>query len=306
MIKYFFIGLMVLILSGCSTSTFSLYEKGDHFTRSFLDIVPNKEKVTGDYYEVERNKKKQIIQAKHYSRNQVIIEKSFYEYDAKGVLQRHHYLEYFDAGVPRNSKEWIYKNGRIKQRDEQWYTRLRTLEKKLTVFYDDQQKPYMEQTWGLGDRIESSTEYYYDYKNRLDKSRRNFFQLEGDLRDYWLTIYNDELQIMTEEHYFPNNSLITFYRYTYHPVKSYREREEILDADRDVFITRLFDEYGLVLSEEEKDREMRLKNRKVYEYNENHQPKLIHYYGSNGQLIRTAKYKKPQYLEGFRTPGIKE
>jgi len=306
MIRIFSSFLIVLILGGCSSGIVTFYEKGDHFTRSFLNFVPKNKKITGDYYEVERNRKKQIISAKHYSSSKHIMEKSFYDYAGDGTLLRHHYIEYFDKGLPRISKEWRYKAGRVIQREEQWFTRSRTLERKLTVFYDEHQKPYLEQTEGLGDRIENSTEYYYDYKDRLDKSRRNFFLPEGGLRDYWLTIYNDEIQIMTEEHYYPDNSLITFYRYTYHPVKSYREREEILDSDRNLFISRTFDEYGLVLVEEEKDREMRLVKRRVYEYSEKHQPKFIHHYNSKGQLINTEKYKKPQYLEAFRTPGVQE
>jgi len=296
--------LLLLILGGCSTGTVSLYEKGDQFARRFYDLVPDQNRVRGDYYEVKRNKRRQIISAKHYTRDKQILEKSTYSYAGDGKLLRHHYVEYFENGLPRTSKEWNYKNGRINHREEQWFTRARTMEKKLTVLYDEQQKPYLEQTWGLGDRFESSTEYYYDYKNRLDKSRRNFFLNDGSLRDYWLTIYNDEVRIMTEEHYLPDNSLVAFYRYTYHPVKGYREREEILDEDRNLFITRTFDEYGLVLVEEERDLEMQLQKRRVYEYDQHHRPRTIRHYDGSGKLIRTAKYKQAQYLSGFRTPGL--
>ena len=110
---------------------------------------------------------------------------------------------------------------------------------------------------------------------------------------------------MTEEHYFPDNSLIAFYRYAYHPVQRYREQEELLDADRNIFILRRFDKYGLILEENEKDRELALLKRTVFEYNDNHQPKFVHHYNADGELIETLKYKKPRYLEKFRTPGLR-
>ncbi|MCF7823452.1 MAG: hypothetical protein K9N35_04700 [Candidatus Marinimicrobia bacterium] len=303
MIRFLSSLLILIILTGCSSAIVTRYEKGDHFTRSFQNMIQRDKKISGAYYEVERNKKKQIIAVKHFSGSKQLMEKSYYEYASDGSLSKHHYVEYFDKGKPRFLKEWTYNKNIVTQREEQWFTRSRTLEKKLIVFYDKQGKPYLEQTEGLGDKIESSTEYYYDYKNRLDKSRRNFFLLDGGLRDYWLTIYNDDIQIMTEEHYYPDNSLITFYRYTYHPVKGYREREEILDADRNLFISRTFDAYGLVQQEEERDRQMNLQKRRIYEYTDKHQPKFIHHYNSKAELIKTEKYHKPQYLEAFRTPG---
>ena len=298
------IAVLALILAGCSATQLSFYEKGDLFTRQFLDFIPNKKVARGDYYEVRRNAAGQIVAAFHFSKNGIPVEKSHYEYDRKGLLHKHHYVEYFNTGLPRLSREWIYKKGKIVQREERWLTRSRTLEKKLTVFYDGEQKPYLEQTWGLGERFESSTEYYYDHKKRLDKSRRNFYDPDGNLRDYWLTIYNDDEQIMTEEHYLPDNSLITFYRYTYHPVKGYREQEEILDVDRDLFIVRKFDDYGRVQSEEEQDRHRNLKERRIYEYTKKHKPAFVYHYNARGKLIKKTPYQKPVYLKPFRTPGL--
>ena len=174
----------------------------------------------------------------------------------------------------------------------------------MTVYYDDNKQAYLEQTWGLGEKIESSTEYHYDYKRRLDKSRRNFFLPSGELRDYWLTIYNDELQIVNEDHYLPDNSLLAFYRYSYHPVKSYREHEEILDEDRGVFISRKYNEYGQLLVEDEKNRHLELIKRTEYEYNAKHQPTLVRLYNESGKLVKTSKYKQQRILESYRTPGL--
>ena len=296
--------VFALILSGCSTGKLSLYKEGDLFKRNFREFLPHQNAISGEYYEVRRNSKKQVTSAKHFSGDKHLIEKSYYTYARNGNLTRQQYTEYFHKGLPRISKEWIYEDGRIVQQEEQWYSRARSMEKKLTIFYDKHQQPYLEQTWGLGDKFESSTEYYYDYKHRLDKSRRNFFGLEGELIDFWLTVYTNENQISTEEHYLPNNSMITFYRYTYHPVKDYREQEEILDVDRNIFVVRKFDIYGLLQSEEEMDGEMVLKSRKVYEYSDKNKPQSIRYYDSSNTLFKTSKYKKPIYLHQFRTPVI--
>ncbi|MEA3286536.1 MAG: hypothetical protein U9Q77_04085 [Candidatus Marinimicrobia bacterium] len=252
---------------------------------------------------MKRNDKGQITSAKHLSQNNDVLEKSHYTYSRKGQLKRHHLTEYFQPGPPRISRDWIYDKGQLVRREEKWFTRDRSLEKKLTIYYDNEQKPYLEETWGLGNRIESSTEYYYDYKHRLDKSRRNFFYPDGGLRDYWLTIYNDQILIINEEHYLPDNSLIAFYRYAYHPVHGYREREELLDSDRNIFISRKFDEYGLLLEEEEMSRDLKLLKRKVFEYNDKHKPKLIYHYNASGKLVKTSKYKKPRSLDSYRSPG---
>ncbi len=303
MVRLSSLAVLILLLTACSSGKLSVYERGNLHTREFLDHVSKKAKVHGEYYEVRRNDKSQIISAKHFTPDGHIAEKSAYSYSRKGQLLRHYHTEYFSQGPPRISREWIYENGRVIQREEKWFTRSRTLEKKLTIHYDNEQKPYLEETWGLGNRIESSTEYYFDYKHRLDRSRRNFFLPDGSLRDYWLTIYNDQIQIITEEHYLPDNSLIAFYRYTYHPVQGYREREEILEEERNIFISREFNASGLLLEETEKNRDMTLIKRTVYEYNTKNQPNLVRRYNSANKLIKTSKYKKPRYLETFRTPG---
>lgn len=295
--------LLALLLSGCSRGKLSFYQEGDLSKRTFLTKAKQAKLLQGDYYEVRRDPKGQVISAKHLTPNKHLIEKSSYKYARNGTLLLRQHTEYFPKGLPRVSREWIYEKGQVVRREEKWFTRSRSLEKKLTYHYNADEKIYLEETWGLANKIESSTEYYYDYKHRLDKSRRNFFHLDGNPRDYWLTIYNDQVQIVTEEHYFPDNSLIAFYRYAYHPVKRYREREEFLDADRNIFISRKFDEYGLILEEDERDREMAFLKRTVFEYNDKHQPKLIHHYNADGELIETLKYKKPRYLEKFRTPG---
>jgi hypothetical protein len=296
--------VLTLLIIGCSGGKISYYEKGDLHTRTFLDFIRKPTSLRGDYYEVKRNDKGQITSAKYFSAGKTLVKKSNYTYTRKGQLLRHQQTEFFPNGPPRISKEWQYVKGRVTKREEKWFTRSHTLEKKLTIYYDDNHKPYLEETWGLGQKIESSTEYYYDYKHRLDKSRRNFFLPSGELRDYWLTIYNDELQIVNEDHYLPDNSLIAFYRYSYHPVKRYREHEEILDEDRGVFISRRYDEYGQLLIEVEKTRQLDLIKKTVYEYNEKHQPQLVHLYNKEGKLVKTSKYKKPRILETFRTPGL--
>lgn len=296
--------VLTLLIIGCSGGKISYYEKGDLHTRTFLDFIRKPTSLRGDYYEVKRNDKGQITSAKYFSAGKTLVKKSNYTYTRKGQLLRHQQTEFFPNGPPRISKEWQYVKGRVTKREEKWFTRSHTLEKKLTIYYDDNHKPYLEETWGLGQKIESSTEYYYDYKHRLDKSRRNFFLPSGELRDYWLTIYNDELQIVNEDHYLPDNSLIAFYRYSYHPVKRYREHEEILDEDRGVFISRRYDEYGQLLTEVEKTRQLDLIKKTVYEYNEKHQPQLVHLYNKEGKLVKTSKYKKPRILETFRTPGL--
>ena len=296
--------VIVLLISGCSGSKTSYYERGDLRSRKFLNLVKERSSIRGDYFEVKRNDKGQITSAKYFSSGKNLVKKSNYTYTRKGTLLRHQQTEYFDNGPPRISKGWHYEKGRITKREEMWFTRSHTLEKKLTIYYDVNQKPYLEETRGLARKIESSTEYYYDYKHRLDKSRRNFFLPNGALRDFWLTIYNDEIQIVNEEHYLPDNSLIAFYRYSYHPVQGYREHEEILDEDRGIFISRKYDEYGHLLIEIEKDRQLEMINRTVYEYNDKHQPKLVHKYNKDGQLVKTSKYMKPRILETFRTPGL--
>ena len=295
---------LALLISGCSGGKISYYEEGDLHSRKFLNHVKQRSSVRGDYFEVKRNDKGQITSAKYFSSGKNLVKKSNYTYTRKGQLMRHHQTEFFDNGPPRISKEWHYARGRVTKREEKWFTRSHTLEKKLSIYYDANQKPYLEETWGLGRKIESSTEYHYDYKHRLDKSRRNFFLPSGELRDYWLTIYNDEIQIVNEDHYLPDNSLIAFYRYAYHPVKSYREQEEILDEDRGIFISRKYDEYGQLLTEVEKDRNLDLIKKTVYEYNDKHQPKLVHVYNKDGKLVKTSKYMKPRILETFRTPGL--
>ncbi len=296
--------LLALLLSGCSKGKLFLYQEGDLYTRNFQSNVAQRKLIRGDYFEVRRNPKGQIISAKHFSSKNHLIEKSSYNYTRNGMLVHRQHTEYFPKGLPRVAREWIYENDRVLRREEKWFTRSRSLEKKLTIHYNADQRIYLEETWGLANKLESSTEYYYDYKHRLDKSRRNFFFPDGNLRDYWLTIYNDQVEIVTEEHYFPDNTLIAFYRYAYHPVKRYREQEELLDADRNIFISRKFDKYGLLLEENESDREMVLLKRTVYEYNDKHQPKFVHHYDSDRELIETTKYKKPRYLETFRTPGL--
>ncbi len=303
-IRSFLYIVIILLLAGCSRGKISYYEKGDLTTRRFLDHVSQRADIRGDYFEVKRNKKGQVISAKYFNSKKNIVARSVYNYDRRGNLLRHQQTEYFQHGPPRISKEWTYKSGRIVEREDQWFTRSHLLEKKLTIHYDLNQRPYLEETWGLSDKIESSTAYYYDHDKRLDKSQRNFFLPDGELRDYWLTIYNDDNQIINEEHYLPDNSLISFYRYSYHPVEKYRELEEILDESRQIFISRSYDEYGLILVEEERDRNFNLILKKVYEYNDKHQPKLIHRYNNAGQLIKTTKYRKPRHLEQFRTPGL--
>jgi len=297
--------IIVLLIGGCSGGKISYYEKGDLHTRQFLDHVKERNSIRGDYFEVKRNDKGQVVTAKYYASRKNLIEKSSYTYTRKGQLLRHQLIEYFQNGPPRISKEWSYEKGQVTKREEKWFTRSHSMEKKLTIHYDANQKAYLEETWGLGHKIESSTEYHYDYFNRLDKSRRNFFLPSGELRDYWLTIYNDEVQIINEDHYLPDNSLIAFYRYSYHPVKSYREHEEILDENRGVFISRKYDEYGLLLSEVEQDRNLELIKKTIYEYNDKHQPKLVHIYNKNGKLVKTSMYKRTRLLESFRTPGLR-
>ncbi len=304
MTKYLTTALLVLLLFGCSRGKLSYYKAGDLNSRSFEGFTTQRKQLKGDYYEVRRNRRQQIISAKHFTYDRALIEKSYYRYSNANQLKGHELTEYFQGGPPRMTRDWEYEDGRIVKREEQWFTRSRTRDKKLTISYDQQGKQYLEETWGSGNKIESTTEYYYDYNHLLDKSRRNFYLDDESLRDYWLTIYNDQVQIMTEEHYLPDNSLVTFYRYTYHPVKNYREREEILDADRNVFILRDFDEFGLVLLEEESDREMNLLKRTTYEYDDKHRPKLIHVYKAADKRTSTKKYQRPRYLEAFRTPGI--
>ncbi len=298
------ITLVALLLGGCSSGKISYYKRGDAHSREFLDLIRDHNSIGGDYFEVRRNDKGQITSAKYFSSAKNLAERSNYTYTRKGHLLRHQQVEFFNNGPPRISREWHYEKGRVIKREEQWFTRSHTLEKKLTIYYDTNQKVYLEETWGLAHKIESSTEYHYDYEHRLDKSRRNFFLPSGELRDYWLTIYNDEIQIVNEDHYLPDNSLVAFYRYSYHPVKGYREHEEILDEDRGVFISRRFNEYGQLLIEEEKNRQLELIKKTIYEYNEKHQPKLVRLYNADGKLVETSKYVRPRILETYRTPGL--
>lgn len=304
MIRTIIVVACCLGLFSCSTGTLHYYRTGDLLKQEFKSAVPDKSYVDGDYFQIKKNEKGQVLEARHLSVHDREIAKSFYSYDRDDYMIRHYNIEYFGNGLPRISKEWKFKRGKVTQREEQWYTRSRTLEKKFTILYDDWGRPYLEQTWGLGDRFESSTEFYYDYKGRLDKSRRNFFSEDGSLRDYWLTIYTDHDQIKTEEHYLPDNTLLTFYRYTYHPMKDYREQEEVLDADRDVFTIRTFDSEGRVLLEEEKDRELKLIQKRVYEYSPKKKPLFIHHYDATGTFVRKTKMSKPVYLKPYRTPGL--
>ena len=295
---------LFLLLVGCSGGKVSRYHEGDLNTRSFGSHISSGKKPQGEHYVVKRNKKGQIVSAKHLNTKKHLIEKSTYKYTRKGQLKSHRLTKYFYQGPPRVTKEWIYVRDRITQKEEKWFTRNRSLEKRLTIHFDSEQKPYLEETWGLGRKIESSTEYYYDYKHHLDKSRRNFFDPDGRLRDYWLTIYNDESQIINEEHYFADNSLIAFYRYSYHPVHAFREHEEVLEESHDRFISRTFDEYGLILVEKVHLRDLTLMSRKVFEYNDKHKPTRILHYNGQGTLVKTSKYTNPRYQQSFRTPGI--
>jgi hypothetical protein len=303
MIRQVIILYCCLSILSCSSGTLHYYRTGDLLKREFKSAVPDRSYLSGDYYKITRDKKGNVVSAFHLSHHDKTLAKSFYNYDRDGYLIRHRYVEYFSNEQPRISRDWEYKRGKVLHRDEQWYTRTRTLAKKFTVLYDDWGRPYLEQTWGLGDRYQSSTEFYYDHKGRLDKSRRNFFNEDGSLRDYWLTIYTDHDQIKTEEHYLPDNTLLTFYRYTYHPMKDYREQEEVLDASRDVFTTRTFDGFGRILLEEDKDRELRLIEKRIYEYSEKMKPLFIYFYDPSGTLTKQIKYSKIQYLTPHRTPG---
>ncbi len=294
-------GLVTLALVGCSRGKLSYYEQGDLNARVFSNHISQKDQLSDEYYAVVRDDEGHIKSAKHFSEDHQLIEKSSYSYTRDGQIKRHHSTEYFDHGPPRIARDWIYEKSRLIKREEKWFTRSRLLEKRLTVHYDEGQKPYLEETWGLGNKIENSTEYYYDYKHRLDKSRRNFFHSDGSLRDYWLTIYNNRIQIVTEEHYLPDNSLIAFYRYTYHPVKDYREFEEILDENKNLFLVRQFDEYGHLIVEEVKTRDLNLIKRLVYEYDQHQKPKLVRHYDSQDKLVKTSPYKKLRTIGGFRT-----
>lgn len=298
------LAIATLLLLNCSGSKVGIYREGDLHSRTFLSHISSKKKPAGEFFIVKRNKQGQIISAKHYANKKHLLEKSRYTYSRSGDLKRHQSTVFFFKGPPQITREWVYSKGRLTTREESWFTRSRSLERRLTILYDSEQKPYLEQTWGIGLKIESSTEYYYDYNHRLDKSRRNFFNPDGGLRDYWLTLYNDENQITHEEHYLADNSLIAFYRYSYHPVLAYREREELLDEERDIFISRTFDEYGLILSEEERNREMNLLSKVSFEYNMKHKPVTMRHYDGEGKLLKTSKYKVARYLQTYRTPGI--
>jgi len=303
--RLYSLAFVLLLVSGCiNTGETSYYKRGDLSTRQFLDLIRGDKRPTGDYFQVKRNDKGWVVSAKHFTHNDRLREKSQYTYTRKGQLTRYQRIEFFTEGAPRISREWSYANGRVIQREEQWFTRSHSLEKKMTIYYDMKQRVYLEETWGLGRKIESSTEYHYDYYNRLDKSRRNFFLPTGELRDYWLTIYNDDTQIVNEDHYLPDNSLVGFYRYTYHPVDQYREYEEILDEHRGVFISRRYNEYGHLLEESEKDRTLSLIKRTIYEYDDKHRPNKVHSYNEENQLVSTKKYKQTRVLEGYRTPGL--
>jgi hypothetical protein len=78
----------------------------------------------------------------------------------------------------------------------------------------------------------------------------------------------------------------------------------VLEESRARFFTRTFDAYGLILSEEERTRELELISRKIFEYTDKHQPNTILLYGADGALMKTSKYKKARYLQSFRTPGL--
>ena len=302
--RYLYTIVITVLLSACSSGKLSYYAQGNLHTRVFLDHATHRQQLVGDYYAVKRNDKGQVKQARHYGPQRQLLEKSHYTYSRKGQLTRHQLTEYFQTGPPRVTREWHYHNGKVLSREEKWFTRGRSLEKKLTIHYDNEQKPYLEETWGLGNKILNSTEYYYDYKHRLDKSRRNFFFSDGSLRDYWITIYNDAVQIINEEHYLPDNSLLSFYRYSYDPVHGYRQREEILDEERNIFISRTYDPYGYLLVEIERDHALTQLKRRVYHYNEKHQPQTVQVYNAADHLVKTARYKQLRTLESFRTPGL--
>jgi len=296
--------ILALLVSACSTGKVSYYKQGDLHSRQFLELANPSRLAQGEYFQVKRNDKDLVVSVKHYGPRKQLLEKSSYTYSRKGILLRYQIIEYFAQGSPRISREWFYEEGRVVKRNEQWFTRAHTMEKKLTIHYDPQNRAYLEETWGLGGQLASSTEYYYDHKNRLDKSVRNFFLPTGELRDFWVTIYNDEIQIINEDHYLAGNALVGFYRYAYHPVKMFREHEEILDEERNIFISRTYNEYGQLMIEEEKDRNLKLIQRTRYEYTEHHQPRWVYQYGPDGKLIRKSKYKQPRILENYRTPGL--
>lgn len=295
---------LTLLLINCSGGKASLYREGDMSTRDFRSLISSDVKPKTAYYAVSRNRTGKIVSAKHYDASRHLLEKSSYSYTRQGKLRSHRQTEYFYHGPPRVAKEWLYEKDRIVLKEEKWSTRSRSLEKRITTHFDSEQKPYLEETWGLGRKVQSSTEYYYDYKHRLDKSRRNFFNTDGSLRDYWLTIYNDEAQITNEEHYFANNDLIAFYRYSYHPVHGYRESEEVLEETTDRFFSRKFDIYGLILEEEVRSRNLELISLKRYEYTESHKPNMVYQYNGQGILLKTSKYKNAIYIQSFRTPGL--
>ena len=293
--------LLLLVLAACSTQT-TLYDNGDPQNRFFSDILKDRNTATDGYFRVERNKRGQIVTARSYGKDGNIVSKDVYSYDRDGQLRVRRQTTFFQQGPPQVVSEWRYQSGRLIERVDNWYTHSRSFEKKIVTSFDRYQRPYLEETFLEGSVLSSNTEFYYDHRNNLDKSQRNFFLVDGELRDYWITIYDDHERILREEHYLPNGTLLAFYRYQYHPARGFLELEEILDQNRGLFLRRNFDAQHFLLKEERLDREMNLLSYIVYEYGLNHEPMRIHHYNSSGQLVESERYREPLVHEGFRRP----
>ncbi len=293
--------LSVLLLS-CAGGPATYYAEGDPKTRSFSRILKNPRAATSNYYRVQHNQSGLVLMATEYSASSDLLTKNGYKYDRNGAVVSRTQSTYYHRGPSQKVTEWQYQGGAVKKRVDNWYTRDRSFEKRITTYFDANQRPYLEETQRQGLKLESATEYYYDYYGHLDKSRRDFFTAEGLERDHWITIYDDDERILREEHYLANNTLVAFYRYTYHPAFGYLEREEILDDNRKVFIERHFTSAGLLLHEEQKDREMRSLGWTRYEYDENDNPVWEYIYSPEGELSEKRKYSNPIIREGFRRP----
>lgn len=294
--------LLVVLLAGCTIGPPSYYAHGDLHTRQFSDLIKNPALAKGGYYKVRRDQDRRVVMVAAYDAAGVVLNKAAYKYDKGGNLIFSSITDYFYRGPSQHVAEYEYQGGRLKQRTDNWYTRDRTFEKRITTYFDQAQRPYLEETQRQGYQLESATEFYYDYYGHLDKSRRDFFDSEGKERDHWITIYDDSERILREEHYLSNNTLLAFYRYTYHPGFGYLEREEILDENRGQFIVRDFESSGLLIKEERKDRGMNSLGWIIYEYDENDNPTWERHFTPEGKLKAKRKYSNPIIREGFRRP----
>ncbi len=293
---------LVLILLGCSPGVTTRYADGDPASLTFSTILSIEKSRSSHHYRVTRDAQKRIVKVREFAPDRTLLARYEFKYGRRGDLLEKDRRIFYDHGPEQVVSKWTYETGQTETREDVWYTRDRSFEKRITTYFDSRQRPYLEETEQSGFKTLSSTEFYYDYAGHLDKSQRNFFLPDGTLRDYWITVYDDREVILREEHYLPDNTLLAFYRYTYQPSAGWLETEEYLDDNQNLFIRRDFRQDGAILREQRFNRSMELQEMVRYEYDDRGQPKRALRIAPDGTTLGTQPYGALIVQGGYRSP----